>query len=143
LNNPIDSSSSTHQLPRRKDGQRVYGGQVVGQVIKHLIKSTVYFQALMAANATIDHQLFHPHSFHCQFISAADKDTPIIYDVIRVRDGRSFCSRIVQAKQNESTVFTAQISFQKPEPDSICHMAEMPNVPGPEECEDAEAFFKR
>lgn len=116
-------------MPGRKDGQRVYGGQVVGQ-------------SLMAASATIDPQ-FHPHSLHCQFISAADKDLPITYHVIRVRDGRSFCSRIVQAKQKDLTVFTSQMSFQVEEPDAICHAKRMPHVPDPENCEDASAFFQR
>jgi len=66
-----------------------------------------------------------------------------VYEVIRVRDGRSFCSRIVQAKQHDSTVFTAQISFHVSEPDSISHMTRMPAVPTPNECEDAHAFFQR
>ncbi|CAD5233660.1 unnamed protein product [Bursaphelenchus xylophilus] len=121
--------SSTHQLPGRKDGHRVYGGQVVGQ-------------ALMAANNTIDPS-FHPHSLHCQFLAPADKSIPIVYEVTRVRDGRSFATRLVQAKQHKSTVFTTSISFQKMEPDSIRHEPEMPNVPPPEECEDVRTLLKR
>lgn len=83
-------------------------------------------------------------SFFYQFIHfSADKNQPIVYEVIRVRDGRSFSSRIVQAKQNDSAVFTAQISFQVSEPDSISHMTRMPEVPPPDKCEDAHAFFQR
>uniref|UniRef100_A0A914CUG9 Peptidase S54 rhomboid domain-containing protein n=1 Tax=Acrobeloides nanus TaxID=290746 RepID=A0A914CUG9_9BILA len=126
---PTVVKCSTHQLPGRKDGRRIYGGQVVGQ-------------ALMAANRTID-QIFHPHSLHCQFIYPADKDRPLIYEVTRVSDGRSFCTRLVKAIQNGKTVFTTLISFQKIEPDSISHSEPMPEVPSPEECESSTEFFNR
>ncbi|KAI6231586.1 Ribosomal protein L37/S30 family-containing protein [Aphelenchoides besseyi] len=124
-----DKFCSTHQLPGKKGGRRVYGGQVVGQ-------------ALMAANATAPPG-FHCHSLHCNFLAAADKDIPINYTVIRARDGRSFCSRLVQAHQKDSCVFTAQISFHVEEADSICHSPEMPKLTAPEECESSTAFFKR
>uniref|UniRef100_A0A7E4VF46 Acyl-CoA thioesterase II n=1 Tax=Panagrellus redivivus TaxID=6233 RepID=A0A7E4VF46_PANRE len=120
---------STHQLPGRKDGRRVYGGQVVGQ-------------ALMAAVKTVEPE-FHPHSIHCQFIFAGDVARPLVYEVDRIRDGKSFCSRLVKAKQNGKTIFTTMISFQLVEPDSIRHQASMPDVPPPEDCEEAMDFFKR
>lgn len=110
-------SRSTHLLPGRKDGRRVYGGQVVGQ-------------ALMAANNTIPSQ-FHPHSIHCQFVAPGDISRPIIYDVTRVRDGRSFCSRLVKALQNGVIIFTMIISFHISEPDSISHQAPIPDLPPP------------
>ncbi|KAI6180455.1 Rom-5 [Aphelenchoides besseyi] len=124
-----DKFCSTHQLPGKKNGRRVYGGQVVGQ-------------ALMAANATAPPG-FHCHSLHCNFLAAADKDIPINYTVIRARDGRSFCSRLVQAHQKDTCVFTAQISFHVEEADSISHSPEMPKLPPPEDCESSTAFFQR
>ena len=116
-------------MPGRKDGNRVYGGQVVGQ-------------ALMAANKTIDPK-FHPHSIHCQFIAAGDVSRSLIYDVTRVRDGRSFCSRLVKALQNGNIIFTTIISFQVMEKGSLSHQTPMPDVPNPDECEDSQDFFKR
>uniref|UniRef100_A0A914PDS5 Acyl-CoA thioesterase-like N-terminal HotDog domain-containing protein n=1 Tax=Panagrolaimus davidi TaxID=227884 RepID=A0A914PDS5_9BILA len=120
---------STHLLPGRKDGRRVYGGQVVGQ-------------ALMAANNTISSE-FHPHSLHCQFIAPGDISRPIIYDVTRIRDGKSFCSRLVKALQNGTIIFTMIISFHISEPDSIKHQEPIPELSPPDECEDATDFFKR
>ncbi|KAI6204627.1 Rom-5 [Aphelenchoides besseyi] len=110
--------------------------------LKSLGDDKFWIQALMAANATAPPG-FHCHSLHCNFLAAADKDIPINYTVIRARDGRSFCSRLVQAHQKDSCVFTAQISFHVEEADSICHSPEMPKLTAPEECESSTAFFKR
>jgi len=96
----------------------------------------------MAASRTVDAQ-FHPHSLHCYFLYAADKDKPLIYDVIKVRDGRSFCTRFVRAIQGGKTIFTASISFQVIEPDSIAHQAQMPDVPPPDQCEKWADFKHR
>jgi acyl-CoA thioesterase II len=74
---------------------------------------------------------------------SGDKDKALIYDVSRVRDGRSFCTRFVKTIQGGRTIFTASISFQVIEPDSIVHQAPMPDVPPPEECEDAVSFRNR
>lgn len=68
---------------------------------------------------------------------------PIDYEVVRVRDGRSFATRLVLAKQKQCTVFAATISFHVREPDSIQHEPVMPDVPPPEECEDAESLYQR
>src|SRR5438045_8435292 len=57
--------------------QRVFGGQVIGQ-------------ALVAACRTVDVQTFHPHSLHAYFLLGGDPRVPIIYEVDRIRDGRSF-----------------------------------------------------
>lgn len=77
------------------------------------------------------------------YLFLADKDRPLIYEVTRVRDGRSFCTRLVKAIQNGQTVFTTLISFQKLEPDSITHAEPLPDVPPPEECESSIEFFQR
>ncbi|KAH7699696.1 Protein F25E2.3, partial [Aphelenchoides avenae] len=67
----------------------------------------------------------------------------IVYKVTRVRDGRSFATRLVKAIQNGQTIFTTLISYQVIEPDSIKHQASMPEVPPPDECESSEEFFER
>lgn len=66
-----------------------------------------------------------------------------MYKVTRVRDGRSFATRLVKAIQNGQTIFTTLISYQVIEPDSIKHQASMPDVPPPDECESSEEFFDR
>ena len=47
----------------------------------------------------------------------------------RIRDGRSFCTRSVEAIQNDKVTFCMEISFHKLEPDAAVHQAEMPKVP--------------
>ena len=62
--------------------QRVFGGQVIGQ-------------ALVAACRTVEGRL--AHSMHAYFLLAGDPKVPIIYDVERTRDGKSFSTRLVKA----------------------------------------------
>lgn len=56
---------------------------------------------------------FVVHSYHCYFVLAGDSGTPILYHVERVRDGRSFCTRTVQARQRGRAIFTVTMSFTK------------------------------
>ena len=74
-------------------------------------------QSLAAAFYTVPDQaavnglLFLPHSMHCYFLLAGDSAIPIIYHVERVRNGRSFVTRTVQARQRGKCIFTTTISF--------------------------------
>jgi acyl-CoA thioesterase-2 len=100
--------------------QRVFGGQVIGQ-------------ALVAACRTVeDIAARPPHSLHAYFLLAGDPKVPIIYEVDRIRDGRSFTTRRVVAIQHGHAIFSMSVSFQLGEP-GLDHQAEMPDVPGPEE----------
>jgi acyl-CoA thioesterase-2 len=100
--------------------QRVFGGQVIGQ-------------ALVAACRTVDEIADRPpHSLHGYFLLAGDPKVPIIYDVDRIRDGRSFTTRRVVAIQHGHAIFAMSVSFHGSEP-GLNHQAEMPKVPGPEE----------
>ncbi|VDL80805.1 unnamed protein product [Nippostrongylus brasiliensis] len=107
-----------HLLKGRNSLPVVYGGQVIGQ-------------ALSAATATVGSG-FLPNSLHSYFVQSGNVDMPILYMVDRIRDGRSFCTRLVKAVQNGNAILTVQISFHKPEPDSIRHQVEMPKVIGPD-----------
>ena len=78
--------------------QRVYGGQVIGQ-------------ALVAASRTVEEQR-HAHSLHGYFLRAGDTETPILYTVDRIRDGKSFTTRRVVAVQHGAAIFSMSISFQ-------------------------------
>ncbi|MBI1205240.1 MAG: acyl-CoA thioesterase II [Rhodopseudomonas sp.] len=99
--------------------QRVFGGQVIGQ-------------ALVAAVRTVDSSR-PPHSLHAYFLLPGDPKVPIIYDVDRMRDGKSFTTRRVTARQHGHPIFSMLVSFHADEPDQLDHQAEMPNVPMPED----------
>src|SRR5260370_27703845 len=78
--------------------QRVFGGQVIGQ-------------ALVAACRTVDSAGRPPHSLHAYFLLGGNPKVPIIYDVDRIRDGRSFTTRRVNAIQHRQTIFSIAVSF--------------------------------
>ena len=99
--------------------QRVFGGQVVGQ-------------ALVAACRTVDVAERPPHSLHAYFLLAGDPKVPIIYEVDRIRDGKSFTTRRVIAIQHGQAIFSMAVSFHRDEP-GMSHQAKMPDVPKPEE----------
>src|SRR5512146_597085 len=97
--------------------QRVFGGQVIGQ-------------ALVAAVRTVDASR-PPHSMHAYFLLPGDPKVPIIYDVDRMRDGKSFTTRRVTARQHGHPIFSMLVSFHADEP-GLDHQAKMPDVPLPE-----------
>ena len=101
---------------RHMGGPRVFGGQVIGQ-------------ALVAAERTVEGRV--PHSLHAYFLLAGDVGAPIIYQVERVRDGRSFSARRVQAIQHGRPILSMIASFQRPET-GLEHASPMPDVPPPE-----------
>jgi acyl-CoA thioesterase-2 len=96
--------------------QRVFGGQVIGQ-------------ALVAAVRTVDGR--PPHSMHAYFLLPGDPKVPIIYDVDRIRDGKSFTTRRVTARQHGHPIFSMLVSFHADEA-GLDHQAKMPDVPPPE-----------
>src|SRR4029077_8810916 len=99
--------------------QRVFGGQVIGQ-------------ALVAACRTVDVAGRPPHSLHAYFLLGGHPKVPIIYEVDRIRDGKSFTTRRVVAIQHGQAIFTLMVSLHIAEP-GLAHQAPMPQVPPPEE----------
>jgi acyl-CoA thioesterase-2 len=97
---------------------RVFGGQVAAQ-------------ALMAAVRTVDPD-FHVHSLHSYFLLPGDYDVPIIYDVERIRDGRSFLTRRVVARQHGRPIYYQTLNFQRSE-EGFDHQDVMPDVGTPNE----------
>jgi acyl-CoA thioesterase II len=97
---------------------RVFGGQVLAQ-------------ALVAAARTVEEGRAC-HSLHGYFILPGDVDTPIVYFVDRLRDGRSFTTRRITAIQNGQAIFNMAASFQVLE-DGPEHQTPMPEIPPPEE----------
>ena len=70
------------------------------------------------------------HSLHSYFLRPGDPTTPILYEVDRIRDGKSFTTRRVVAIQHGRAIYNMQASFHTDEV-SIEHQIEMPVVPGP------------
>lgn len=97
--------------------RRVFGGQVAAQ-------------AVVAASRTTD-STYVAHSLHSYFLLPGDTSIPIVYDVERLRDGRSFATRRVIARQHGRPIYYQTINFQRVE-DGFDHQDTMPEVPGPE-----------
>jgi acyl-CoA thioesterase-2 len=95
---------------------QVFGGQVLGQ-------------ALTAASRTVDDR--QVHSLHAYFLRRGDVNAPIVYEVDRSRDGRSFTNRRVVAIQHGRQIFNMTASFQVRE-GGLEHRVAMPSVAGPD-----------
>ena len=108
--------------------QRVFGGQVAGQ-------------ALVAAARTVEAADGIVNSLHAYFLRPGDPTIPILYDVDRIRDGRSFTTRRVVAIQHGKAIFNLSASFHRAEP-GLDFQLPMPDVPGPDELPTFEERFE-
>jgi acyl-CoA thioesterase II len=97
--------------------QRIFGGLVISQ-------------ALVAAMRSVGSEI-RPHSLHAYFILPGDPDVLIDYEVDNLRDGRSFATRRVVARQNGAAIFALSASFHREEP-GLDHQLSMPVVAAPE-----------
>ncbi|MCF2434402.1 thioesterase family protein [Streptomyces thinghirensis] len=86
-------------------------------------------QALVAAGRTVPEDR-HAHSLHAYFLRPGDPGAPIVYNVDRLRDGRSFTTRRVVAVQHGKPIFGLSASFQTYE-EGLDHQAPMPPAPDP------------
>ncbi|MEM7097273.1 MAG: acyl-CoA thioesterase II [Pseudomonadota bacterium] len=106
---------------------------------EHVFGGQVLAQALASAYRTMeaDH---HLHSMHAYFLRAGDWTVPILYEVDRIRDGRSFSTRRVAAIQHGRAIFSLSCSWHKAE-GGLSHSQPMPDVPPPESLrEDLHAY---
>lgn len=99
------------------NAQRVFGGQVIGQ-------------AMVGACRTVEGRL--PNSLHGHFIRPGDPQVPIIYQVERVREGKSYSTRRVTAIQHGHAIFSIIVSFHAGEESAFDHQDKMPRMPLPE-----------
>lgn len=106
--------------------QRVFGGQVAAQ-------------ALIAATRTAPAG-FSVHSLHSYFLRPGDTSVPIVYDVESLREGRSFATRRVVARQHGRSIYLMSANFQAAE-EGFDHQDTMPEVPGPEQGVDLSQMF--
>jgi acyl-CoA thioesterase-2 len=98
----------------------LYGGQIVAQ-------------ALRAAAFTVDGEL-EPHSLRAYFIRRGDHTEPIRFEVDRLRNGRSFATRRVVARQAIGAILNLEVSFQRPEPAPQVQTIEPPTgIPSPDD----------
>ncbi len=88
-----------HPTARKK---RLFGGQIIAQ-------------ALMAAARTVDVE-HRPHSLHAYFLKPGDWRVPAVFEVERIRDGRSFSTRRVVVIQHGEAIFNMDASFHCDEP---------------------------
>ncbi|MFF8278104.1 acyl-CoA thioesterase II [Streptomyces lateritius] len=107
---------------------RVFGGQVAAQ-------------ALVAAGRTVPEDRL-AHSLHAYFLRAGDPGAPIVYQVDRIRDGRSFTTRRVVAVQHGQPIFHLSASFQTDE-EGLEHQDDMPAAPDPETLPTAAEMLPR
>ena len=100
-----------------KATQRLFGGEVMSQSIS-------------AAQYTVA-EGYHLHSFHAYFMRAGEAGRAVIYDVENIRDGRSFLSRRVTARQHGHAIYSCQCSFQ-PVEEGLSHQHQTTLPAGPE-----------
>ncbi|KAF1942951.1 Thioesterase/thiol ester dehydrase-isomerase [Clathrospora elynae] len=120
-----DLFTNTRPLWHPPGARGIFGGAAIAQT-------------LSAAQKTIDPE-FTVHSMHCYFVLAGNADIPIIYHVERVRSGKSFATRTVQARQRGKVIFTTTMSFVRQNSggqQKVEHAHPMPDVPGPVEGKD-------
>ena len=99
----------------------LYGGQIVAQ-------------ALRAAGHSVNPE-HRVHSLHAYFIRRGDQDTPVRFEVDRIRDGRTFTTRRVVARQSAGAILNMSCSFAVPEGETDVQHHPMPEVPAPEDVE--------
>ncbi|KAI7539202.1 hypothetical protein D0864_10598 [Hortaea werneckii] len=112
--------TNTRPLWHPPGARGIYGGAAIAQ-------------CLAAAQRTVP-EGFLAHSMHCYFVLNGNAEVPVIYHVERVREGRSFATRTVQARQRGKPIFTTTISFMREGSGGkkkVEHAAVMPNVPQP------------
>ena len=97
----------------------LYGGQIIAQ-------------ALRAATLTVD-PAFQLHSLHAYFIRLGDAAEPIRLEVDRIRNGRTFLTRRVVARQAVGAILNMSTSFQVPEAAVEVQTEAMPAVASPDE----------
>jgi len=122
----IDKYLFSGSSPKRPS--RIFGGQVLAQ-------------ALNAAIRTVDTERT-AHSLHAYFLRPGNPEKQIIYHVDPIRDGKSFTTRNVVARQDGIAIFSASVSFHVEEP-GLSHQFDMLSVPPPEGLEtDAERYAR-
>ncbi len=110
--------------------ENLYLGRNEQRTLTRLFGGQVLSQALVAASRTVEG--LEAHSLHAYFLMPGSPERSVLYEVERIRDGRSFATRRVVAIQDGQRIFSMDVSFQIAEV-GFEHAHPMPNVPVPEE----------
>ncbi|MFD4374753.1 acyl-CoA thioesterase [Streptomyces sp. NPDC058486] len=121
--------------------QDIFRGRSRSAIVPRVFGGQVAAQALVAAGRTVPADRL-AHSLHAYFLVAGDPGAPIVYEVDRIRDGRSFTTRRVVAIQHGQPIFHLSASFQTYE-DGLDHQDAMPDAPDPETLPTAEEMLPR
>lgn len=109
----------------------LYRGQNEPETMGRLFGGQVLAQALAAAGRTVEGP--PAHSLHAYFLRPGDPRVPVIYHVDRIRDGRSFTTRRVVARQRGKAILNMSASFHAAEPAGPTHQIPPPaDSPEPE-----------
>lgn len=124
---------STPELRRvlaleRIDGDTFRGPAMDTDVFVRTFGGHLAAQALAAASATVEDGKA-VHSLHSYFLAGGDADEDTIYHVRRLRDGRSFSSRTVEAFQGDTLLYSLTASFHHSADEGPEHAEPMPEVP--------------
>jgi acyl-CoA thioesterase-2 len=122
----IDKYLFIGNSPKRPS--RVFGGQVLAQ-------------SLNAAIRTVD-RLRRAHSMHAYFLRPGNPAKQIVYEVDPIRDGKSFTTRRVVAKQDGVAIFNTSVSFHNEEL-GLSHQFERPQVTPPEELDSDHVYWTK
>jgi len=108
--------------------KRLFGGQIIAQ-------------ALVAAMNTVEEDLL-PHSLHAYFLRPGNPGTPALFEVDRIRDGKSFTTRRIKVLQNGQAIFNMDTSFHVRE-EGLSHQVDGPNFSPPDEAKMVEGLKMR
>ncbi|SEG79695.1 acyl-CoA thioesterase-2 [Actinacidiphila yanglinensis] len=134
---PLESLLDLLDLERIE--QDIFRGFSRSAVVPRVFGGQVAAQALVAAGRTVPEERA-AHSLHAYFLRPGDPGAPIVYQVDRIRDGRSFTTRRVVAIQHGQPIFHLSASFQVHE-DGLEHQEPMPQAPDPEGLPSAEELL--
>lgn len=121
------------KLWRPAGARAVFGGQIIASAIE------ACHQSLLPS----EHQKFELQSLHSYFLLPGDPSQPILYQVKRVRDGRSFATRTVVASQGEHAIFTCEVSFHISEESPLHDQTDMPSAPAPETLQSTDDLLRQ
>ncbi|WP_317931403.1 acyl-CoA thioesterase II [Halioxenophilus sp. WMMB6] len=109
MTSPLDRLLAGNRLEQLDDN--LFSGNSTWRATPRLFGGEVMSQSISAAQYTVADD-FYMHSFHAYFMRPGDPARAVIYDVENIRDGRSFLSRRVTARQHGNAIYSCQCSFQ-------------------------------
>jgi acyl-CoA thioesterase-2 len=124
-------SALIDNLDVEKIEMNLFRGKTLDEAREHVYAGQILAQAINAAARTVARPLVL-HSLHAYFLREGDEHAPVIYEVDRIRDGRTFTTRRIVAIQHGKAIFNVSLSYHVPEEHAILHSSVMPDVPQPE-----------